>query len=93
MSPEVDTWHEAETPNGSKFRYTMEDGKMGRMEMIYPPPQEWVELSLPTGRKFWQKTGTKEITYVNPNLQSTVERPATMALHFTNSESLLQCGP
>ena len=63
-SPGRSTWHEATTPNGSKFRYTLG----GETQLIMEETSPWQRGTLDNGRRFWQRTGTSEIRFADPNL-------------------------
>ncbi len=61
-----ESWQEATTPKGSKFRFTMRDGVMDKVEMMSEALPLWKEGKLPTGRKYWQQLGSSIITYDPP---------------------------
>ena len=67
-----DEWFESLTPGGSKFRYTLIDGSMDQIEMVCqePPKPVWNTFKLKDGRTGWQKKGTAEISFVDPNKTS-----------------------
>lgn len=80
-------WMEASTPHGSKFRYTLEDGKMGKMEWVHDEvsKSEWTHGVLPNNREYWIHASSGELTYVKPQEStpgkaSPVQQPSPTAM-------------
>ena len=65
--PRGNEWFESTTPKGTRFKYTMEDGHMKNMTKIEPEPV-WTERTTPWDTPLWQKVGSNEVTYTNPNV-------------------------